>query len=169
MIEIRSSQDGELLFGELPWASTALVGGRSERFRPGGLHRPAGRPVHLLREHDPRTPLSSTDAGLEVRSDDEALSFAVPLSKLPDTTVVRDTLAEVRARVRLGLSPGFSGAVRETRADGGVEIVSAVLCELSLVTRPAYPGQVAVRGDDGVEWLVPAAGEMLRRTRRWWM
>ena len=113
----------------------------------------AVREIHLLVGHDYNKPLArKLNDSLVLTDSDEALEFRATLPPEPDRpTYMRDALAQQRAGLVGGLSPGFQvppestvpGAQRFIPEPGnaGVAIRSisaAVLVEFSLVTRPIY-------------------------------
>lgn len=124
--------------------------------------------IHLLVGHSYDKPLASRGAGtLNVADGDDALTFeAVITPAIAATTHARDALAMIGAGLTIGLSPGFrmppERAVPAEEAETIEEephdpendmhraiirtINAALLYELSVVTRPAYPeAQVEAR------------------------
>jgi HK97 family phage prohead protease len=114
--------------------------------------------IHLLVGHDFDKPLASklTDS-LRLRDRDDALTFEADISPaIAETSYGRDVLAQIDAGLAYGISPGFRlppprrVARPETFEDEGHDpargmfnalirtINSALLYELSIVTRPAY-------------------------------
>lgn len=111
------------------------------------------RNIHLLANHDFAKPLASTGAAtLILRDTPDALLIEARL-KTPFTSWTQDAVTALRAGLMTGLSPGFQvpperGAEKiEERGNVILRTVSrAVLQEVSLVTRPAYPqAQVEAR------------------------
>ena len=110
------------------------------------------RNVHILAGHSFDRPLGNMKRGARVESSSEALEFEVDLpaeDEMP--SYMRDTVAMIRAGLAGGVSPGFrvppaskvKGAETFEAEPGnpGVQvrvINSAVLHELSIVTRPVY-------------------------------
>lgn len=164
------------LSGRFPYNSTAVLsdGGRSgrprkERIAPRAFGYRVDRPdedIHLLVGHSYDRPLASRGAGtLELSDTDEALAFTATISPaMQGVTYVRDTLASIEAGLMLGISPGFrlppkrAVAEPERVEDEGMDpengahnaiirtVLAALLYELSVVTRPAYPeAQVEAR------------------------
>ena len=154
-------QRGRHLSGSFPYGSTATIADRGrrrkERFNPGAFRfavESNDHDIDLLLGHSFDQPLGSKRAGNVVFTDTAAaLRFEAelpPESQWP--TWMRDAVLAVRGGLARGVSPGFvippssavQNAVREIPEPGnpGVtirEINEAVLYELSIVTRPAYP------------------------------
>lgn len=115
--------------------------------------------IHLLVGHDYGKPLASVRSDtLKIASDDEAVTFSAEITEdMQDVSYVRDALAAISAGLAVGISPGFrlppSRAVAEPEKveDEGSDpengdhnaiirtVMAALLYELSVVTRPAYP------------------------------
>jgi HK97 family phage prohead protease len=151
--------------------------------------------IHLLAGHSFDRPLASVRAGTLALSDtDEALSFVATITPaIASTTWGRDTLAGIEAGLIVGVSPGFRIPPRRAvevaekveeepdRPEAGMHralirtVMQALLYEISLVTRPAYP-TTEVQTEDRRSWELAqfglahpegqAAG--LRRTLRQW-
>ena len=158
-LEIR--QAGRTLSGAFKYGSTATVRDRGrvrkERFAPRAFNyavEDETREINLLSGHTFDRPLASKQSGsLRLRDSDDSLDFAAtlpPESEQPSW--MRDTVLAVRAGLVNGISPGFRVPPRSAIANAeelipepgnpGVSIRlirQAVLFELSLVTRPAYP------------------------------
>ena len=120
-----------------------------------------GRPrdIHLLSGHDFGKPLASVRAGtLKLTDGDDALTFTATIgAEMQEVSYVRDTLAAIGAGLAVGVSPGFrlppkrrvpepekvedEGTDPENGAFNAIirTVLSALLYELSVVTRPAYP------------------------------
>ncbi|MCE2494038.1 MAG: HK97 family phage prohead protease [Alphaproteobacteria bacterium] len=110
---------------EFPW-------GR-ERFTPGAF-APIGD-VLLNAQHDRRTPLARTGAGLELRDGPDSLELE---ATLPNTRTADDVLELVRAGVLRGLSIEFEA--KAERMESGVRVVDkARLAAVGVVDTPAYP------------------------------
>lgn len=160
-IEIR--QRGRTLRGTFPYRSTATVRDRG-RVRKERFGRRAFRytvsgageveEVNLLAGHAFDSPLASRSAGtLTLREDEEALTFEAtlpPANRQP--TWMRDSVLAVQGGLYTGISPGFRVPPADVVPDaeelipepGNPDVLirvinAAVLYELSLVTRPAYP------------------------------
>lgn len=157
------------LSGRFPYNKRAVLsdGGRNGRPRkeviaPRAFSYRVNKPdedIHLLVGHSYDRPLASRKAGtLELTDTDDALIFeAIITEEMERVSYVQDALAALEARLIVGISPGFrippQRAVKnaETVADEGFDtangahnaiirtIHQALLYELSLVTRPAYP------------------------------
>ncbi len=164
-LEIRQQSDGSArLRGRFPYNSRAVLsdGGRTGRpkkelFAPGAFRHSieTGQEVHLLVGHSFDRPLASRSAGsLELEDTPEALVFnAVIAATMMGVTHVRDALASLDAGLIAGISPGFrmpplqtvpnAEEVTEEDPSEGRALIrtvrEAILFELSLVTRPAYP------------------------------
>ena len=123
----------------------------------------ARRNVDLLRGHSFDKPIASLlGGGLKLDDTATALRFEADLPADPPTWVA-DTVKAVEAGLIRGVSPGFRVPPRsvvpnaeelvDEPGNPGVqirEVRQAVLYELSLVTRPAYPAStVDMRADFG--------------------
>lgn len=147
--------------------------------------------IHLLVGHDYAKPLASRATGtLSLRDTAAALLFdAVITREVAETTHGRDALALLTSGLAVGLSPGFrippervvpkAEEITQEPDDGSIDedgqprrgaivrtILSALLYELSLVTRPAYSeAQVEARC-----WTPTAQGPdvgTFQALRRW--
>ncbi len=140
------------------------------------------RDVHLLIGHSFDRPLASRSARTLILSDgDDALDFEAILT--PDilrTTWAQDFVAAFAAGLIGGVSPGFRVApadvvpkpeetTDEDPAQGDAlirTIFAAILFELSMVTRPAYPATRAdLRAFDPAPGLILPPANALRRWR----
>lgn len=161
--ELREARDGSrILAGRFPYMTRAVLdaGGkgkrpRKEQFASGAFSyavEDLERDIHLLSGHSFDRPLASRKAGsLKLNDTAEALEFEAVLGpEIQETSWVRDLLAAFAAGLIGGISPGFrvapiDGAESSEREDPKLgdaiirTIHAAVLFELSLVTRPAYP------------------------------
>ena len=159
VLELR--QDGAELTGSFPYDREAVIADRGRRRKEKVAPRAfrfavedPEREINLLRGHSFDQPLASKRAGtLELIDSDDALSFRATLPPEAERpTWVQDTVLAVRGGLVRGVSPGFRvpppdvvpGAETLIPEPGnpGVQIRvirAAVLFELSLVTRPAYP------------------------------
>lgn len=153
--------------------------------------------IHLLVGHDYGKPLASKAAGTLSFVDTAAALVlnAVITRQVAETTHGRDALAMIGAGLAVGLSPGFripperavpQAEVIEEEPDTGEldedgqpmrgaiirVILAALLYELSLVTRPAYPeAQIEARNwqPNPKGLIVPEAPDAgLRRTFERW-
>jgi len=165
-LELRKRASGALaLYGRFPYGKRAVLsdGGRTGRPRkeviaPRAFSYRVERPeedIHLLIGHSYDRPLASRGAGtLELTDSDEALSFAATISEeMQEVSYVRDFLSAMRAGLIIGISPGFripperavpnAEKVEEEDPSEGMALIrtilAALLYELSVVTRPAYP------------------------------
>lgn len=115
--------------------------------------------IHLLSGHDYNKPLASVRTGtLDIQDSDEAVTFSATISpEMEEVSYVRDVLAALGAGLAVGISPGFrlppkravpepeevedEGHAPEEGAHNAIirTVKSALLYEMSIVTRPAYP------------------------------
>lgn len=164
-LEVRRQSDGGArLSGRFPYNSRAVLsdGGkngrpRKEQFAPGAFSYTIENKteVHLLAGHSFDRPLASVGAGtLALKDNPDALTFsATILPALMELEYVRAILAGIAAGLVIGVSPGFrippprtvpdaERVEEEDPAEGTAlirTIFAAILFELSLVSRPAYP------------------------------
>lgn len=142
------------------------------RINTPSSHDGGPKEIHLLVGHDFGTPLASVRAGtLSLKSTAEALTFEAVITRaIAETTHGRDALAMIGAGLAVGISPGFRLPPRravekaeefEEEPDDGRPspldgqpqrgaiirwVLAALLYQLSIVTRPAYPqSQVEAR------------------------
>ncbi|WP_276325606.1 HK97 family phage prohead protease [Roseovarius tolerans] len=122
--------------------------------------------IHFLVGHSFDKPLASRGAGtLDLADSDDALSFTATITpEMQEVSYVKDILAGIAAGLTVGISPGFrlppKRAVPEPERieDEGSDpengehnaiirtVLQALLYEMSVVTRPAYPeAQVEAR------------------------
>ena len=170
--ELELRQDGREIAGRFPYRSLATIAAtgrtRKESFAPRAFSFAVDTPtrdIHLLAGHSYDRPLARKGNGSLVLTDsDDALTFRAMLPvEAEQPTYMRDALLELRAGLVGGISPGFN--VPPASAVAGAEelipepgnpnvfvrlIRSAVLFELSLVTRPAYPDTVLDLRADGL-------------------
>jgi HK97 family phage prohead protease len=142
-------------------------GGRpaKEEFLPGAfshsIHNP-DQQIHLLVGHDFSKPLASKNDGTLTFDDTaESLNFDAEITpEISDTSYGADLIKQIDGGMELGVSPGFripprrAVPVAEKFTDEGHDpargmfnarirtIIAAVLYEMSIVTRPAYPETV---------------------------
>jgi len=161
---------------------------KKERFASRAFAYRVDRPeeeIHLLAGHSFDRPLASRGAGtLDIQDGDDALTFtAIITAGIAATTYGADVLAMVAAGLAVGLSPGFRipperavpSKEAETVEDEGSNpaagehnalirtVHQALLFELSIVTRPAYPeSQVEARS-----WTATPALSRPRRAYTW--
>ncbi|SHK36214.1 hypothetical protein SAMN05444000_12652 [Shimia gijangensis] len=115
--------------------------------------------IHLLSGHDFGKPLASVRSGtLDIQDSAEAVTFTATISEeMQEVSYVKDVLAAVSTGLAIGISPGFrlppkravpepeliedEGHDPENGAHNAIirTVLSALLYELSVVTRPAYP------------------------------
>ncbi len=181
-LEVRTDGGRMRIRGRFAYRATATMADRGrvrkERFEPGAFSYAVTDPerdIHLLRGHSFDAPLASKRSGtLELEDTEDALSFEAvipPADEQP--TFMADTVRMIRAGLVGGLSPGFRVPPADVVPDAeriepeagnpdvGVRVIrAAVLYELSLVTRPAYPEtEVDLR-----QWTSAPAGR-----RRLWL
>lgn len=188
------------LHGRFPYGKRAVLsdGGRTgrprkEAFAPRAFAYRVERPeedIHLLIGHSYDRPLASRGAGtLDLTDSDDALTFAATITpEMQEVSYVKDVLASIAAGLTLGISPGFrlppkravpepekiedEGHDPENGAHNAIirTVLAALLYEISIVTRPAYPeAQVEARnwGPDGL--IMPdGLGTGLHRTLNRW-
>jgi HK97 family phage prohead protease len=176
----RSGDGSTRLQGRFPYGKRAVLsdGGRTGRpkkevIAPRAFGYRVDKPdedIHLLAGHSYDKPLASRGAGtLKLTDTDEALIFeAIIKPEMQEVSYVRDVLAAVSAGLIGGISPGFrippKRAVAEAEKVEDEEdapeegkhraiirtVMQALLYELSLVTRPAYPDtQIEARNWNG--------------------
>jgi uncharacterized protein len=157
-LEIRRSGDGVArLRGAFPYnrETTLSDGGRTGRARKEVIASHAfsyrvddpKEDIHLLVGHDYAQPLASRSAGtLDIHDGAEALAFEARISpELQAVSWVKDALGALAAGLVGGISPGFrvpdpNAETVEQRGDAILRTIrAALLFEVSLVTRPAYP------------------------------
>ncbi|SDL79938.1 hypothetical protein SAMN04487971_1255 [Paracoccus chinensis] len=198
-LELRKRASGALaLRGRFPYNKAAVLtdGGRTGRPRKEVIASRAfdyriSKPdedIHLLVGHDYGQPLASRGAGtLDIKDSDEAVTLEATITEeMQQVSWVKDLLAAMTAGLIAGLSPGFripperavpnAEKVEEEDPALGTAIIrtiyAALLYEVSLVTRPAYPDtQVEARNWKPTEGGVlmpehPRAG--LNRTLNRW-
>ncbi|RNI20616.1 HK97 family phage prohead protease [Paracoccus pantotrophus] len=198
-LEVRKRASGALaLRGRFPYNKAAVLtdGGRTGRPRKEVIASRAfsyrvERPkeeIHLLVGHDFGQPLASKGAGtLNLRDADDALTFEATITpEMQEVSWVRDALASMAAGLIVGLSPGFripperavpdAEKVEEEDPSLGTAIIrtiyAALLYEISIVTRPAYPEtQIEARNwtPTGGGVLMPEAPRagLVRSLNRW--
>ena len=135
--ELRVEGEGRFLAGTaIRYGDVATLPWGRERFEAGAFDVRAAD-VILNAQHDRASPLARTGGGLMLTDSAAALEIR---AELPETRAADDVLALVRAKVLRGLSVEFN-AMRE-RMLGGVRVIErAELRGVSVVDRPAYPGQ----------------------------
>ncbi len=159
-LELR--QEGRTLTGRFPYRSLATISDRGrtrkETFAPRAFSyaiEDPEREINVLLGHSFDRPIGSKRAGTAAFEDtDDALTFRVELpEEAAQPTYLRDFLAATNAGLVLpGVSPGFRVPPASTVPDAerlepeqgnpGVmvrTISAAVLYEMSLVSRAAYP------------------------------
>ncbi len=146
--------------------------------------------IHLLSGHDYGKPLASVRSGtLDIQDSDDAVTFTATITEeMQQVSYVKDVMAAVAAGLAIGISPGFrlppkravpnpemiedEGHDPENGAHNAIirTVLAALLYEMSIVTRPAYPEtQIEARnwGPDGL--IMPdGLGTGLHRTLNRW-
>jgi HK97 family phage prohead protease len=177
--EVRGEGGETRLLGRFPYGAETVLrttgnGGPELRevFAPRAFAVDQTRNTFLLAGHDFAKPMASVAAGsLQVTNTDAALLIEARIA--PDmigVSYIADVLAGIRAGLVPGISPGFrlaaqAGAETITRQGNTVlrTITAAVLEEISIVTRPAYPqAQIEARN-----WTPEAAPPRAHPLNRW--
>lgn len=191
----RASDGGARLSGRFPYGKPAVLsdGGRTGRPRKEIIARGAfsyriddpKEDIHLLVGHSYDRPLASKGTGtLSFQDTAAALLFrAIITPEIADTAHGRDALALIGSGLAVGVSPGFRipperavpVAEEITEEDDKPEqgmhraiirtIFAALLYELSLVVRPAYPeAQIEARS-----WNISAGDhpKVFHPLKRW--
>lgn len=183
-LEIRQRGGGRTMSGRFPYGSRATVRDRGRVRKETVASRAFAfavedpdREIHLLSGHSFDKPLASKRRGtLRLEDGDDALRFEATLpEEAAQPSWMRDTVLALEGGLIGGISPGFAVPPAAV-VPGAEELVSepgnpavqirvirqAVLRELSLVTRPAYPEtDLDLRADD-----FPSAP---RQRRRLWL
>ena len=184
-LELRQRGGGRSLSGRFPYRSRATVRDRGRVRKEEFLQRAfafavedEAREIHLLSGHSFDRPLASKRGGsLRLDDRDDGLRFEADLPiEAEQPSWMRDSVLAMEAGLVGGISPGFRvppvSAVPNAEelipepGNPGVQIRvirQAVLYELSLVTRPAYPEtDVDLRAEnEGLDKV------LIRRRRPW--
>lgn len=161
LLQVRQVEGtGRRLQGLFRYGETATVSAsgrtRKERIEPGAFRfaiEDGEREINLLSGHEFSKPLATTRNGSLVLADTaEGVAFTAQLPAA-EPTYMRDVIDMIEAGLIGGISPGFAVPPADVVPDAQVlipepgnpgvmirSIRAAVLYELSLVTRPAYPG-----------------------------
>jgi HK97 family phage prohead protease len=153
--EVRGEGGETRLLGRFPYGAETVLrpagnGGPELRevFAPRAFAVDQTRNTFLLAGHDFAKPMASVAAAsLQVTNTDAALLIEARITpEMMAVSYIADMLAGIRAGLVPGISPGFrvasqAGAETITRQGNTVlrTISAAVLEEISIVTRPAYP------------------------------
>lgn len=188
------------LQGRFPYGKRAVLsdGGRTGRpkkevIAPRAFAYRVDRPeedIHLLVGHSFDKPLASRGAGtLDLVDADDALTFTATITpEMQEVSYVKDMLASIAAGLTLGLSPGFrlppkravpepekiedEGHDPENGAHNAIirTVLAALLYEISIVTRPAYPEAQVEARNWGPDALIrpDGLGDGLHRTLNRW-
>lgn len=187
-LEVRKRASGAInLAGRFPYGKPATLsdGGRTGRPRKEVIASRAfdyrvsreDEDIHLLVGHSYDRPLASRGAGtLSLKDSDDALTFDAEITpEIAETQHAKDALAMISAGLAVGISPGFripperavkdaEEVTEEDPAEGMAlirTIKAALLYELSIVTRPAYPeAEVEARN-----WDVTTGGVAIPKKR----
>ena len=144
--------------------------------------------IHLLSGHDFGKPLASVRSGtLDSQDSEDAVTFTATITEeMQEVSYVKDVLAAVSAGLAVGISPGFrlppkravpnpekvedEGHDPDNGAHNAIirTVMAALLYEMSIVTRPAYPETQIEARNWGVtpSSITPDAG--LHRTLNRW-
>jgi uncharacterized protein len=193
----RADDGSHRLQGRFPYGKPAVLsdGGRTGRpqkeiIEPRAFSYRVDLPdedIHLLVGHDYDMPLASKKTGtLSLRDTAEALVFnAIITRSIAETTHGRDALALIGAGLAVGISPGFripperavpkAETIEEEpdRPEEGMHraiirhILAALLYELSVVTRPAYPEAQVEARNWNPEATAPRVFMPKRHLQRW--
>ena len=176
-IEVRRSGGGKSLFGSFPYGKMAVRSDsgrvRKERFAPRAFSFALRekREVHLLSGHEFSKPLASVRAGsLRLSDSAKALTFEATIPAAAEQpTWIKDVSLALDAGLIGGISPGFRVAAIEGAevlvpepGNPAVmirEIREALLFEISLVTRPAYPETTIQRREGETVYSEPKLEE----------
>lgn len=192
----RRGDGSHRLSGRFPYGRAAVLsdGGRTgqprkEIIEPRAFKFRVEDPeedIHLLVGHSFDKPLASKRTGtLRLRDSDEALDFEADItSEIAETQHGADAIRLIESRLAVGLSPGFRiPPARRVPVAERVEeepydpprglfralirrIYSALLYELSLVTRPSYTDAQVEMRNWTVEDIGPDRG-LHRALHRW--
>lgn len=137
-----------------------------EQFEPGAFNEAiaGGEVIFLARNHDLNQVLSNTGSGsVTFSSDEHGLRFE---ATLPDTTLVRDTITDVRHGNLTGMSVGMpTDSIVDTWDYPNRTIHKAGLREFSVVTIPAEgTTSVSARSLEGAQ---RAHEQYLKETNRY--
>lgn len=140
--------------------------------------------IHLLSGHDFGKPLASVRSGtLDLIDSDDAVTFTATITpEMQEVSYVQDILAAISAGLAIGISPGFrlppkravsepekvedEGHDPENGAHNAIirTVLSALLYEFSIVTRPAYPeAQIEARN-----WSPPGRARIFLNAQNRW-
>ena len=193
----KRASGGLALQGRFPYNKRAVLsdGGRNgrpkkEAIAPRAFAYRVDDPkedIHFLVGHSFDKPLASRGAGtLDLVDGDDALTFTATITpEMQEVSYVRDILAGIAAGLTLGISPGFrlppkravpepekiedEGSDPENGAHNAIirTVLAALLYEISVVTRPAYPdAQVEQRNWDVTRDGIKPVSD-LRHLSRW--
>ena len=151
-----------MIAGRFPYKQWAVLSDRGtvrkEEIMPGAFDFTLSDPlseVNLLFGHSFDKPLASRQSGtLELKDSDKFLEFFATIPEGAErASHVVDALALIGSGLAKGISPGFRlppknvvlGAEKLVKEPGNPSVMirqltALVLYELSIVTRPAYPG-----------------------------
>lgn len=165
-LELRRQASGAVtLRGRFPYGQRAVLsdGGRTGRPKKEVIASRAfgyrldreDEDIHFLVGHSFDKPLASRSAGtFDIVDGDDAVTFIATITQeMQDVSYVRDILASISAGLTIGLSPGFrlpperavpqSERIEDEDPAEGMAVIrtvlAALLYEMSVVTRPAYP------------------------------
>ena len=147
--EVRQVEDMRLI-GRLPYnvdGITSMARGERVRFEPGAFAGSLDGEIVLLAGNNYDDVLAANGSGGQLRFRDtpEALTFEA--RRLPKTRYAEDFAQKLQNGLVRGVTAGWALAGSETTSeslpDGGkrITVQKAMLCELRLRTRSAYPGE----------------------------
>lgn len=161
-LEVRQQGKRPVIAGRFPYNEWAVLSDRGtvrkEEILPGAFDFTLSDPlaeVNLLFGHSFDRPLASRRSGtLELQDTERFLEFFATIPEGAErATHVTDALAMIGSGLATGISPGFRVPPKDVVPDAeklvpeqgnpGVmirQLAKLVLYELSIVTRPAYPG-----------------------------
>jgi Escherichia/Staphylococcus phage prohead protease len=144
--------------------------------------------IHLLAGHDYGKPLASVRSGtLDIQDSEDAVTFTATITgEMQEVSYVKDVLAAVAAGLAIGISPGFrlppkravpeperiedEGHDPENGAHNAIirTVLAALLYEMSIVTRPAYPEtQIEARSWELPQSIAQVDAGLHRTLNRW--
>lgn len=161
-LEVRQQDKRPVIAGRFPYNEWAVLSDRGtvrkEEITPGAFDFTLSNPlaeVNLLFGHSFDKPLASRQSGtLELKDGAKFLEFFATIPEGAErASHVTDALALIGSGLATGISPGFRVPPKDVVPDAeklvpepgneGVmirQLAKLVLYELSIVTRPAYPG-----------------------------
>lgn len=160
-VQIRShGKDTQLITGTFPYSFVGRISThRREKIAPRAFQPLDAGEVHLLAGHNVNHPIARTgDGSLTLFDDDDnclAFTATIPPRELRPSWI-QDTISAIKTGLISGISPGFYIKKDGIVVRGDLQIVrSALLTELSIVTKPVYKkGTAHVRQEQAsAEWI----------------